>query len=553
MKPIDFKLQPKLIQEQRLVLTQELQLFLRLIQMTTLELREYLEEQMIENPVLEEEAERTKETGEESSPSSEDVSRIDSNEVDIETGIANILHDSYWSPFRDSYEPREEDPWESRLSTKETLLDHLKWQLELSDFSLKEKKIASLIIGNTNEDGYLDVDIKDIAALVVVKDECETSSGNASEARTKVERRAKDKIGKDGEKAAPPEEAQKGAEGNSESDIDALEEDNLEFYRKIVESDEGYAAEVERVLKKVQYSFDPIGICARNLTECLLIQAKEFGYSGTFVEKIIDRYLEALGEKKYQEIAHALGITTEEVQQAASLISSLEPKPGRPFYARDTEKYIVPDFYIYKVGEEFQIQLNRDIPRIRVSGYYRSLLQGRERLAPEVKKYIKEKIEAAGRIIKCLQEREEMVKKVITKIVEHQGEFLEKGLKYIKPLRLRDVAEAVGVHESTVSRVTSRRYAYTPRGTIELRSFFSRGIKTSQGGDELSFELVKALVEEIIAGEPPHNPYSDEDVSNILRHRNIKLARRTIAKYRKILNIPSSVERKAKEEKEKEG
>jgi len=190
-----------------------------------------------------------------------------------------------------------------------------------------------------------------------------------------------------------------------------------------------------------------------------------------------------------------------------------------------------------------QIQLNREIPKVRVSHYYKSLIN-KGKLPTDVKKYIKEKLESAQRIIKCLEERDSAIKKVITKIVDHQKDFFEHGREYIKPLRLKDIAqdEDVKVHESTVSRITSRRYIYTPQGLIELKSLFSRKIETSVG-ENISFERVKSILRDIIANESPKSPYSDEDISRILERKKIKLARRTISKYRKILNIPPSHER----------
>jgi RNA polymerase sigma-54 factor len=276
----------------------------------------------------------------------------------------------------------------------------------------------------------------------------------------------------------------------------------------------------------------------------LIIQLKELGYQDGGVEtSIVNNHLDDIGKKRYDEIANNLGITEEEAKKAVDVISKLEPKPGRPFYSKDLEKYIVPDFYIYKVGDELQLQLNRDIPKVRVSHYYKNLIN-EGKLPSDVKKYIKEKLESAQRIIKCLEERDSAIRKVIAKIVDYQKDFFEHGREYIKPLRLKDIAqhEDVNVHESTVSRITSRRYIYTPQGLIELKSLFSRKIETSVG-DSISFERVKSILRDIIDNELPESPYSDEDISRILERKKIKLARRTISKYRKMLNIPPSHER----------
>lgn len=464
--------------------------------MTTLELKEYLEQELVENPVLEEVGEKNTEDTD---------SKEDFNFKPFEDSF--LVGGNQGSPsFKESFEEGEEEiPWESRVSEVESLLDHLKWQLSLSDFSAEEKQIASVIIGNTNEDGYLETGLEEIA-LLLVKQNHELNSSSETE--------------------------------------NTSEEEKTALYENLITSDESYVRRVEEVLKKIQSSFDPPGICARNLKECLKIQAEEIGYDGV-VRKIIEDHLEDVGKRDYQKIADTLEIPVGEVEQAISFISSLEPKPGRPFYMKDTEKYIVPDFYIYKVGNDLQIQLNRDFPKVRVSQYYKTLFKQGPNLSTDVKKYIKEKLEAAQRIIKCLEERDAAVRKIMMKIVEFQRDFFEYGTTYIRPLRLKDIAQAVGVHESTVSRITSRRYVYTPQGTVELKSLFCRKIETSHG-EEVSFERVKTVIKELIASEPPENPYSDDDISRMLERRNIKVARRTVAKYRKILKIPSSSERMVK-------
>jgi RNA polymerase sigma-54 factor len=497
---------PKLVQEQRLILTQELQLFLKLIQMTTLELREYLEEQLVENPILEE---------------VEDTSAENEypNEPDFEFKPAEInllsRREGDFKSFKEFVDEGEEEiPWESKVSAPQSLLDYLKWQIDLSDFSDEEKQVAFMIIGNTDEDGYLEMDSKEIAILIA-KHQLESNPSQATES--------------------------------------ASEEEKTEFYENLMSTDSSYIDKVESVLKKMHKSFDPPGVCARNLKECLKIQAEELGYGdgNPTLKNIIEGFLEEVASRDYKKIADALGISIEEVEQAASVISSLEPKPGRPFYSRDTAKYIVPDFYVYKVENDLHIQLNRDFPRVKISQQYRTIFKQGTNLSLDVKKYIKEKLEAAQRMIKCLEEREQVVRKVIKKIVEHQRDFFEYGKEHIKPLRLKDIAhdKDINVHESTVSRITSRRYIDTPQGVLELKSLFSRGIETSQG-EEISFERVKTVIKDIIAAEPSENPYSDEDISRMLDRRNIKIARRTIAKYRKILRIPSSGERFAKKGKD---
>jgi RNA polymerase sigma-54 factor len=308
---------------------------------------------------------------------------------------------------------------------------------------------------------------------------------------------------------------------------------------------------IEQVLYRIQTTFDPTGTCSRDLKECLRIQALDLGYAeDCVIMKIIGGHLGDLDSKDFFEIADYIGCSADDVKEAVTVISTLEPKPGRPYYDKDPEKFIVPDFYVYKVGNELQVQLNREFPKVRISSYYRSLLKKEKSLPPEAKLFLKEKLEAAQRIMKCLDEREAAVKKIIAKIVEVQKDFFEHGKDYIKPLILKDVAQSVGVHESTVSRVTSRRYIQTPQGTIELKALFSRKIETSHG-KEVSFERVKSMIKEIVAEELPESPYSDEDISKILERRNVIVARRTVAKYRKTLKIPSSSTRAAQKGKKR--
>lgn len=467
--------------QQRLVLTQELQLFLKMIQMTTLELKDYLEEQLIENPTLEENEEREEKSEDSSTEEEFSFETFEDGRL-LKSKDEDVPHYTSREFIDDS---NEDTTWENRVSAADSLIDHLRWQLNVSDFTEGEKQIADIIIGNTNEDGYIEVGLPEIEHEVL------------------------------------------------ENKIDL---EDVEPYREDASPEE----KVLHVLGLVQTSFDPIGVCARDLKESLRIQAIDMGYKETdIIVRLIDCCLEGLEDKEISDISLELGCTIEEAEEAMTTISSLEPRPGRPFFSRDTEKYIVPDFFVYKVGNELQIQLNRDFPKVRISAYYRNLIKKEKTLQPEEKLFIREKLEAAKRIIKCLDEREEAVKKIISKIVEVQKDFFEHGKNYIKPLILKDVAQAVGVHESTVSRITSKRYMETPQGVVALKSLFSRKIETSHGKD-ISFEKVKSIIKDIVAGEVPESPYSDEDISKILERRNIKVARRTVAKYRKVLTIPSS-------------
>lgn len=492
--------------QQRLILTQELQLFLKLIQMTTLELKDYLEEQLVENPTLEE-AEETADKSEKGS----DEEGIDFGSVGNSRLLGNDNGDMPHYSSRQPVDEGEDEPaWENRIAAPDSLNEHLTWQLEVSDLTQEEKQIGSIIIGNTNEDGYLEIGLEEIGALYL---------------------------------SGPGETVTTGDDG-AEVPATLPESDAVMPDRELIER-------IEQVLYRIQTTFDPTGTCSRDLKECLRIQALDLGYAeDCVIMKIIDGHLEDLDSKDFFEIADYIGCSADDVKEAMTIISTLEPKPGRPYYDKDPEKFIVPDFYVYKVGNELQVQLNREFPKVRISSYYRSLLKKEKSLPPEAKLFLKEKLEAAQRIMKCLDEREAAVKKIIAKIVEVQKDFFEHGKDYIKPLILKDVAQSVGVHESTVSRVTSRRYIQTPQGTIELKALFSRKIETSHG-KEVSFERVKSMIKEIVAEELPESPYSDEDISKILERRNVIVARRTVAKYRKTLKIPSSSTRAAQKGKKR--
>ena len=426
MSKLNLTTGPKLVQQQKLILTQELQLFLKLIQMNTLELREYLDEQLVENPTLEETEEKEK------PDEKEDTNLEDIDLSGFENNPGNYNDDLPHSP--DFFvETDDENPWESRVSKHESLFEYLNWQLELSDFTDKEREIGGIIIGNLNEDGYLEATFEEII-LNHFNNHMHSKNGN-------------------------------GLLENGSSIENLSRESILE------------------VLNKIQTSFDPIGVASRTLEECLSIQAKEMGYKeDSTLLKVINGHLEELGNNEYKEIATALSIDIDEISEIHEIIHNLEPKPGRPFYTKDTEKYAVTDFYLYKVGNEFQLQFNKNIPNLRISNYYRNLIRNQKNLSNETKHYVREKLESAKRILKCMQERESAIRKVVEKITEVQKDFFEHGEEYLKPLRLKDIAEHVGVHESTVSRITSKRYMQTPNGLIELKSLFSRGVDTTSSG-----------------------------------------------------------------------
>ena len=299
---------------------------------------------------------------------------------------------------------------------------------------------------------------------------------------------------------------------------------------------------VERVLQTIQ-QFDPVGVAARDLKECLFIQLKQLPNRDSIAEKIVQDHLSLLKNRNYPAIAKRLGVSIERVNRAAALISRLEPKPGRA-YGGDLAQEIVPDVYVYKVEGEYVVSLNDEgFPRLRVNSYYRRILTEGGHGQSEDRKYIQEKLRSALWLIRSIDKRQRTIYKVAKSIVQFQRDFLDQGVQYLKPLVLRDVAEDIQMHESTISLVTNNKYMHTPQGIFELKYFFNAGIPAIQG-DAMASESVKNLLREIIVKENPKKPYSDEKLAQMLKERNIHIARRTISKYREMMKILSSSERR---------
>jgi len=306
----------------------------------------------------------------------------------------------------------------------------------------------------------------------------------------------------------------------------------------------GYPVEkVGETLKLIQ-TFDPIGVGARDTRECLLIQARFHNLEGTIVEKIILDHLGDLEEKRYEHIAKKLGISMDEVISAVSIIRGLEPKPGRSYSDEETI-YVSPDIYVFKVGDDYEIVLNEDgLPKLRINAYYKDVLIRKDSLPDNVKAYIQEKLKSAAWLIRSIHQRQRTIYKVTESIVRFQREFFDKGITHLKPLVLRDVAEDIQMHESTISRVTTNKYVYTPQGLFELKFFFNSAISSVEG-EAVASESVKEHIRNIIKMENKQKPYSDQEIADILKKLNINVARRTVAKYRESMGIlPSRKRRK---------
>ncbi|MFH0899597.1 MAG: RNA polymerase factor sigma-54 [Pseudomonadota bacterium] len=294
----------------------------------------------------------------------------------------------------------------------------------------------------------------------------------------------------------------------------------------------------ESVLKRIQL-FDPVGVAARTLAECLLVQAEHIGADDELVVAMLKGHLANLEKKNYQAIARDLKAPLEEIYEAAKAIMELDPRPGR-IYSSEEPHYITPDVYVHKVGDKFFVVPNDDgLPKLKISSFYRTALAG----SPQAREYIQDKLRSAQWLIRSIQQRQRTIVKVTESIIKFQREFFEKGIAYLKPLILRDVAEDISMHESTVSRVTTSKYVHTPQGIFELKYFFNSGIARTDG-DEVASAAVKNKIKTIVATEDQRRPHSDQRIVELLRDQDIDIARRTVAKYREQLGILSSSKRK---------
>ncbi|MDL2270039.1 RNA polymerase factor sigma-54 [Desulfosarcina sp. OttesenSCG-928-A07] len=464
---------------QQLIMTPQLQMAIKLLQLSRLELVDAIRQELEDNPTLEEvqETADTARDGEEAEMTPEPAAE-DTKEVIIEEKINDDID---WSNYLEEYntpgkiafesESQEAHQYEAFISSRESLSDHLLRQLSLISPTDLEKRVGSLIIGNLNADGYLKVSVEELAEL----------SGES---------------------------------------VDMVED----------------------VLETLQ-SFDPAGVCARDLRECLLIQTRLLGIDDPLVMEIISHHLKNLETKNFKAICKALKAKLKHVVAAVNVIRTLEPKPGREFN-EEAPHYIIPDVYVYKSENGFDIVLNDDgIPRLRLNSFYNKTIARGSGVNATTKDYIRDKRRSATWLIRSIHQRQKTIYRVMESILKFQRDFFEKGVGYLKPMVLRDVADDIGMHESTISRVTSNKYAHTPQGIFELKYFFNSAIKRMQGGNIASIS-VQAKIKKIVESENPQNPYSDQQIVDMLQDENIDIARRTISKYREMMGILSSSKRK---------
>jgi len=479
------------------VLAPQLQQSLALLQAPTLELKALVEQELQQNPVLEEiavddieqkekperEGDTTVEVRDPTEPPADvnfdpatekGTAPVDDFQAEFErlTQLDQEWRDHFAQtnlPMRQSAEEEEKrqfmfDSLVAGTSLQESLLE----QVRLSDIREDERLVAELIIGNIDDYGYLKTTVEDLAF-----------SNNV------------------------PMET------------------------------------VAKVLRAIQ-TFHPPGVGARDLRECLMLQLEREGRQKTLDYRIISEHMEALGKRRVPELAKALGQTADEIQKAIGRIGLLEPRPGRAFLP-DNDQFILPEVFVTKVGEDYSITTNNDqIPHLRISNTYKDLMAQADS-STEVREYIREKIRAGKFLIKSLQQRQQTILNIAKEIVKRQREFLDKGIAFLKPLTMVQVAEVVGVHETTVSRAVSGKYMQTPRGLFEMKYFFTSGIQTASG-EGMSNTSVKDMIAEIFGKEEASKPLSDQEVVRMLSEKGIVIARRTVAKYRSELNIlPSNL------------
>lgn len=299
---------------------------------------------------------------------------------------------------------------------------------------------------------------------------------------------------------------------------------------------------VEDVLDEIQ-SFDPVGIASRNLEECLMQQLSRSGKRGTLEARIVSGYLQDLARHRYADIARHLGTTEEDVREAARHIAMLDPRPGRQLASADAV-YVIPEVFVKKINGRWRVRTNdRELPRIRISKHYREMMED-PRTTPEARRYIRDKVRGGSFLMRSMEQRQDTLKKIAVEVVKHQETFFEEGVSQLKPLTMAEIAEKISMHETTVSRAVNNKYMQTPRGTFELKYFFTPGYASAGGGDAVSNKSIKEAIRKLVDNENPAKPLSDQSIVKALGEQGFKVARRTITKYRDELHIlPSHLRR----------
>lgn len=458
-----------ILQTQKLIMTPELRQAITVLQLSSLELETYVEQQLQENPLLEvNEEDAGQVVPEEKTVEAE---KKEENQYDIDW--QDYFHDSsdLGMPRSEVRSKQNEYSYEHFVSRAPSLMEHLLLQLGLSKCSPRQRAIAEYIIGNINNNGYLNYQAGEMAGHLGVSED-----------------------------------------------------------------------EVLDALRLVQ-SFDPPGVGARTLQECLLLQLEHLGVCDPLAYTVVEQHLNDLADGKYNRMAQQLGVSVQEIQRVSDLLKTLDPKPGRNFSGLTDNRYIVPDIVLNKVENEYVIIINDvSVPRLTINNTYRAVLN-QDKSDNKTRKYVEHKLNAAAWLIKSIEQRRLTLYKVTRCLVDLQRDFLDFGVKYLKPLNLKTVADIVGLHESTVSRATSNKYIQTPQGVFEMKYFFSSGLNSDAGGS-VSAESIKKNIQEIVAAEDAREPLNDQQIADIFARRGIKISRRTVAKYRDEMGIPPIRKRK---------
>ena len=484
---------------QQLTMTPQLQQAIRLLQLSTLDLQQEIQEALESNPMLE-----RQEDGEDFDNSdpmadnaeSKPAAEAQDNSFQESTVSTENLEDGEWSEripnelpvdtaWEDIYQTsasslpsNDDDEWDftTRTSAGESLQSHLLWQLNLAPMSDTDRLIAVTLIDSINQQGYLEDTLEEICA---------------------------------------------GFDPELDIELD----------------------EVEAVLHRIQ-QFEPAGVAARTLGECLLLQLRQLPGNTPWMaeaQRLVSDFIDLLGSRDYSQLMRRMKLKEDELRQVIELVQTLNPRPGSQIESSEPE-YVVPDVIVCKDSERWLVELNQEaIPRLRVNPQYAGFVRRADTSADNT--FMRNQLQEARWFIKSLQSRNETLMKVATQIVEHQRGFLDHGDEAMKPLVLHDIAEAVGMHESTISRVTTQKYMHTPRGIYELKYFFSSHVSTAEGG-ECSSTAIRAIIKKLVAAENQKKPLSDSKIAGLLEAQGIQVARRTVAKYRESLGIAPSSERK---------
>jgi RNA polymerase sigma-54 factor len=461
-----------------------------LLYMPLLDLQQHLKQELLNNPFLdlveaeEDDEEEQTEEAEASPETPEEKER--GEEIDWE----EILLDGFDTAGGRREEHEEREYYEPVTVATRDLSDHLRDQVALLELSPREMLLADEFLGNINDDGYLATPVTQIIDSV---------NEMIAEAAESTDRELAD----------------------------------LPLYT---------IEEGEAMLARVQ-DLDPPGVGARDLRECLMLQLEEAGLSQSVPFRLVRDCFDELIAHRWSEISKRFGISAGDVQKAADEIAKLDPKPGLRFRAGD-ENYIIPDLIVDKIDGQYHVFLNdANLPRLRLSKAYQEIARDKKKFEGENKEFISNKLNSANWMIQAIEQRRQTMLKVMNYIVDRQREFFEKGVQYLKPLTLREVAEVINMHESTVSRVTNEKFVQTPRGVLPLKFFFSSGLATAEG-DDVSARGIKAQLQKLVQEEDPKHPLTDQAIVNILRESGVQIARRTVAKYRDQLGVLSARMRK---------